>query len=219
MLPRVVAVGLLFAGCGLALAETSPPAGESGMAEVYVSVDIESDGPIPGPHSMLSLGSAAFTEDCEQISTFSANLELLEGATGHPDNMSWWSENQVAWELARKAPRPPSSAMADYVDWLEGLPGRPVFVGYPAAWDFMFVQWYLKRFVGESPFGHSALDIRSYAMAVLGEPYREISKSTMPERWIPEAKHTHVAVDDAIEQGQLFCNILIENLERSRESR
>ena len=28
--------------------------------EIYVSTDIEADGPIPGPHSMLSFGSAAY---------------------------------------------------------------------------------------------------------------------------------------------------------------
>jgi hypothetical protein len=184
--------------------------------EIYVSTDIESDGPIPGPHSMLSLGSAAFSEECDQIATFSANLELLEGSRGHPDNMAWWAENQAAWEVARQDPQRPSVAMAAYADWLDELPGKPVFVGYPAAWDFMFVQWYLKRFVGRSPFGHSALDIRSYAMAVLDWPYWGISKSTMPERWIPEAAHTHIALDDAIEQGQLFCNILRENRSRHR---
>ena len=30
------------------------------MNEIYVSTDGEFDGPIPGPHSMLAFGSAAF---------------------------------------------------------------------------------------------------------------------------------------------------------------
>jgi len=34
-----------------------------GTAECYVSTDIEADGPIPGPNSMLSFGSAAFLAD------------------------------------------------------------------------------------------------------------------------------------------------------------
>jgi hypothetical protein len=29
--------------------------------------------------------------------------------------------------------------MADYARWVNGLPGKPVFVGYPAGYDFMFV--------------------------------------------------------------------------------
>ena len=54
------------------------------MLETYVSTDIEADGPIPGPHSMLSLGSAAFTADKHLIGTFTVNLETLPGATAHP---------------------------------------------------------------------------------------------------------------------------------------
>ena len=30
------------------------------MPEIYISTDVEADGPIPGPHSMLSFGSAAY---------------------------------------------------------------------------------------------------------------------------------------------------------------
>lgn len=40
--------------------------------------------------------------------------------------------------------------MKDYVEWLKQLPGKTVFVGYPAAYDFMFVYWYLIRFAGAS---------------------------------------------------------------------
>jgi len=57
--------------------------------------------------------------------------------------------------------------MREYLVWLKALPGKPVFVAYPAAFDFLFVYWYLIRFTGESPFSHSALDIKTYAMALL----------------------------------------------------
>jgi len=95
--------------------------------------------------------------------------------------------------------------------WLKQLPGKPVFVGYPAAYDFMFVYWYLIKFAGESPFSYSALDIKSYAMAVLKTKFRETTKRKMPKHWFDELSHTHVALDDAIEQGALFCNILAEH--------
>lgn len=101
--------------------------------------------------------------------------------------------------------------MTDYVQWLMDLPGRPVFVGYPAAYDFLFVYWYLMRFVGESPFSHSALDIKTYAMAMLKKDYRASVKRAMPRRWFSNRPHTHVALDDAIGQGELFCNMLAEN--------
>ena len=182
------------------------------MQEIYVSTDVEADGRIPGPNSMLSFGSAAFAADGTLVSTFTANLELLDGASGDPETMAWWAKNQDAWDQTRRDVQRPQDAMVAYLAWLKALPGKPVFVGYPAAYDFMFVYWYLIRFAGESPFSHSALDIKTFAMAVLKVPYRDATKRRMPKRWFPESPHTHVALDDAIEQGQLFCNILTEHL-------
>lgn len=181
------------------------------MAEIYVSTDVEADGPIPGPNSMLSFASAAFTDRGELVSTFSANLELLAGAQGDPGTMAWWKQNQSAWEQTRTELQSPSAAMADYVAWLKGLPGKPVLVGYPVAYDFLFVYWYLIKFAGESPFSHSALDIKTFAMAMLRLPYRDSTKRNMPRRWFSPSPHTHVALDDAIEQGRLFSNMLAEH--------
>jgi len=181
------------------------------MSEIYVSTDVEVDGPIPGPHSLLSLGSAAFAADKTLISTFTANLELLPGASGHPETMAWWGNHPQAWQANRKNLRDPAAAMADYVAWLDELPGQPVFVGYPAAFDFLFVYWYLMRFVGRSPFSFSALDIKTMAMVLLRKGYRQSTKRNMPRHWFDDVPHSHVALDDAIEQGLLFCNMLAEN--------
>ena len=181
------------------------------MSEIYISTDIESDGPIPGPHSMLSFGSAAFNEEGVMVSTFEANLETLEGAAGHPDTMAWWKTQQEAWEAHRKDLQHPAEAMPAYVRWLKELSGKPVFVGYPAGFDFTFVYFYLMKFAGESPFSFSAIDIKTFAMAVMKTPYRHSTKRNMPKRWFGKKRHTHVAIDDAIEQGELFMNMLKEN--------
>src|SRR6185436_7536522 len=114
-----------------------------GMGEIYVSTDVESDGPIPGPHSMLSFGSAAYAPDKTLIGTFSANLTLLEGAAGDPKTMEWWGTQPEAWAACRANTEDPAVVMPRYVAWVKGLPGRPVFVAYPAGFDFLFVYWYL----------------------------------------------------------------------------
>lgn len=181
------------------------------MAEIYVSTDVEVDGPIPGPHSMLSFGSAAFRADKVLLCRFTANLELLPGAAGHPDTMAWWAERPEAWEACRRKLREPAEAMLDYVKWLEALPAKPVFVGFPASFDFLFVYWYLMRFAGRSPFSFAALDIKTMAMVMLKKEYRHCSKKDLPRRWFDQAPHNHVALDDAIEQGTLFCNMLAES--------
>jgi hypothetical protein len=101
--------------------------------ETYVSADVGTDGPILGPHSMLSLGSAALVRDKTLVSTFSANLELLPCASGDARTMEWWKTQPEAWEVCRWNPRPPEEVMKEYAAWLKGLLQRPVFVAYPAS--------------------------------------------------------------------------------------
>jgi len=109
--------------------------------EIYVSTDVEADGPIPGPNSMLSFGSAAYTGRKELIGTFSANLETLPGATADPKTAEWWAQQPEAWAACRQEMEMPETAIGRYVLWLKALPGKPVFVGYPAGFDFLFVYW------------------------------------------------------------------------------
>ncbi|HEX4592590.1 MAG TPA: hypothetical protein VH120_21885 [Gemmataceae bacterium] len=52
------------------------------------------------------------------------------------------------------------------------------------------------------------MDIKTFAMAVLGTGYREAVKRNMPAEWFDPLPHTHVALDDARGQGALFCNLL-----------
>jgi hypothetical protein len=185
------------------------------MVEIYVSTDIEADGPVPGLHSMLSFASAAYLADKTLVGTFSANLETLPGASVHPETMQWWETQEEAWAACRRELQSPESAMNEYSAWLRALPGKPVFVGYPVVFDYMFVQWYLHKFTGASPFSFFALDIKTYAMALMKMDYREVTKAMMPKRWFDKGlPHTHLALDDALEQGALFCNMLAE---RTRE--
>jgi hypothetical protein len=179
------------------------------VAEVYVSTDIETDGFLPGENSMLSLGSAAYLADGRLVGTWTANLETLPGASVNPRTAQFWAAQPEAWAACRSDLREPAEALPEYVAWLRALPGRPVFVGYPVTFDFSFVGWYLARFVGDNPFGFSALDIKSFAMAVLGCEFRQTTKRHMPRAWFdPGLPHTHVALDDALEQGALFMNLL-----------
>lgn len=192
---------------------------DSSQHEIYVSTDIETDGPIPGPCSMLSFASAAFLPDKTLVGTYTANLQTLPTARPDTHPTPWWAKFPEAWAAHRKDPRPPAEVMPEYVRWVKALPGTPIFVAYPATFDFMFVQWYLHTFAGEEPFGNSGLDIKTYAMAVLKRPYRQSWKKQMPRHWFDEnLRHTHIALDDALEQGVLFCNILAEHLGQNGES-
>ena len=182
--------------------------------EIYVSTDVETDGPIPGVYSMLSIGSAAYLPDKTLHATFSANLRTLPDAGQHPETMRWWKSQPEAWAECRREPRGPEEAMREYVSWLKALPGEPVFVAYPAAFDYMFVCWYLNRFAGENPFGWQALDIKTFAMALTGRDFLSTVKRNMPRGWFDDLPYTHKALDDAVSQGALFCNMLAEHQRR-----
>lgn len=95
------------------------------MAEIYVSTDIEADGPIPGPHSMLSFASAAYRADKTLLGTFTANLITLPGAAGDPKTMDWWRTQPEAWAACRSDVRDPAAVMPEYVAWLKACPASP----------------------------------------------------------------------------------------------
>jgi len=179
--------------------------------EWYCSVDIETNGPIPSDNSMLSLGAAAFSADGKLLDTFYVNFKELQNSHPDPDTMKWWAENKEAYDITRQNTIDPSHAISQFVNWVNKIDGKSVFIGYPVTFDFMFVYHYIIHFGLKSPFSFSALDIKTYASATLKLPYRESTKKNMPKRWFSNKKHTHIAVDDAIEQGELFIAMLKEN--------
>lgn len=182
--------------------------------EVFVSTDVETDGPIPGVYSMLSFGSIALTAGKKTVGIFSANLHTLPGASQDKPTMQWWKTQKAAWQAHRQDLQQPKQAMEKYLYWLRSLPGKPVFVGYPASFDFMFICWYLINFTGENPFSLDVLDIKTFAWSLLNKPFHHVSKSKMPKRWFDSCDKKHVALDDAREQGYLFCNMLKESRQR-----
>lgn len=196
------------------------------MKEIYISIDIEADGPIPGPYSMISLGAAAFMANLTEkdyeywelpLSTFQVNLKALPGATEHPETMEFWDNNVAAYNATTIDQVDPKVAIDQFVIWVSFLEARygakAVLVGYPGGYDFMFLQWYLV-YAGypSTQYNFSILDIKSYAMAMLKRPYIGCTKKNMPKRWKTGNKsHTHIAVDDAEEQGRIFMRMLLEN--------
>jgi hypothetical protein len=177
----------------------------------YVSVDIESNGPIPGDNSLLSFGAAAFSPEGKMTSTFYANLKELPDSHPDPNTMEWWGKNKEAYDATRLSLQDPGQAIGQFVSWVNKLDGKPVCVCYPAGFDFTYLYWYIIHFGFKSPFSFSALDIKSYASAMLKIPYREATKKNMPQRWFSNKPHTHNGLDDAIEQGELFIAMLKEN--------
>ena len=172
--------------------------------ETYVSVDIEADGPLPGVHSMLSIGAV---DVLAPDRTFYAELKPVS-ETFVPEALAVSGLDRQ--KLAAEG-REPAEAMEDLVRWTKGLGGRPVFVSF-STWDWSFVYYYLIRYSGRSPFGHSSLDIKSYYMGRFGSRWGDTAKRRIAEQRAALLKglgpHTHNALDDAKEQGELFRRVM-----------
>lgn len=199
--------------------------------QLYVSVDIESDGPIPGPHSMLSFGASAFMVTpkesgigvppgnvvsvnsigaVSELGTFTRNLELLPGSVPDPSTSEFWAKNQNAYAATRTNLQAPETAMPEFKTWLQQWGYKPTFVGYPVTFDFMFVHWYMIKFAGEDPFGFQGLDMKTMTWVLQGcTSFHGVAKRTFPRHWFKGTHgHNHVALDDAVEQGVIFRNML-----------
>jgi hypothetical protein len=125
---------------------------------VFVTLHIHTDGPIPGPHSLLTLSCAAFSGDGRLISTFSANMRELPGATLHPVSFEHWRTRADDWLTTRRASRPPALATDAYLQWIGKLSGAPTLVTDPVGPDHLFLYWYLHRFAGRWPFAGTSTD-------------------------------------------------------------
>lgn len=187
--------------------------------EIYLSVDVEADGPAPGRYSMLSFGIAAFSLDKVLLGTFTRNLELLPGAVQHPRVMAWWRSTPAQWaayERTRENVQPVRESMLACDAWCKSMRahGKPCAVGAPAAYDFgAWLYWYLVYALDEVPdLGFSALDLKSFAFGRMPETrYRSLGKGNYDAAWFDaDTPHTHVALDDAIEQGTIMVNAIRE---------
>jgi hypothetical protein len=182
--------------------------------EIFVSLDVETNGPVPGLYSMLSLGAAAFRADGEMIGTFYRTICPIVDGDGHPDTMAWWRTQPAAWAEVNARQRPAIDVSRDFGLWLEGTRshGRLTAAASPAAFDFPFVNYYMHCFIGANPLGYSCLDIRSYVNGIARRPGHrgkpEALWARIKAETDTEGLRAHVALDDAIEQGRTLMTAM-----------
>jgi DNA polymerase III epsilon subunit-like protein len=182
--------------------------------DVYFSVDVEADGAIPLVHSMSSIGAAVagtfdgttFTRADPTVQTFYAELAPVSDEFD-PEAAAVSGLDRAALVRDGEAPE---AVMIRFAAWIREVAGegRPVFVAYPAAFDWTWVSIYLNRFAGENPFGFSGVvDMKTMYMTKAGVRLGKANKRSMPHHLHSERSHTHNALDDALEQADLFANL------------
>ncbi|HLA99143.1 MAG TPA: 3'-5' exonuclease [Anaerolineales bacterium] len=181
--------------------------------ETFVSIDVETSGPNPSQYSLLTIGACTITE---RPSTFYIELKPVT-MNAVPDALA---VSRLSMERLVERGREPAEAMAQFEAWLKaGTPeGRkPVFVAFNAPFDWMFVNDYFHRFLGRNPFGHAALDIKSFYMGLAGVPWAETSLSAIASLYLGNRQLTHHALRDAMDQAELFRILAAEALARARK--
>jgi DNA polymerase III epsilon subunit-like protein len=171
--------------------------------DCFISVDVETAGPVPGEYSMLSLGACVVGRRDE---TFYAELKPITG-NAVADALKVTGFDLA--ELGRTGERP-EDAMVKFRDWLAGAcdGDKPVFVGFNAGFDWSFVNWYFHRFLGENPFGFAPLDIKSYYMGLTGCSWSDTKSSRIRPEFQPAEPGDHNALADARAQAEMFEKLL-----------
>jgi hypothetical protein len=185
-------------------------------ADLYFSVDIEADGPIPGVYSMLAVGLAvagrfdgrSYVPIETGLRTFYRELRPISKTV---DKEALEVAQLDRGRLIREGAEP-AKAMTELANWVEVEAGadRPVLVGFPIVFDWMFLHWYLIRFVGKSPFGHSdALDMKTMYQQKARVTLGSAGLDDLPVSLKSTKPHTHNALDDAVEQAEIFTNLVL----------
>ena len=189
--------------------------------ELYISVDVEPDGHVPGPSSIVSLGAcaAAVRDDDGSV----AALDSDDDANTFYAVLRPISERYVEKALRvtgfdratlMRDGRPPEEALPEFATWIDGLAAEhdalPVLAAYPLGFVWHFTQYYLHEFAGRSPFGQSAhLDMKSAYAALANSAVRDAIKRRMPSALLgPKDSKTHHALDDAKGHVDLLLGLL-----------
>ncbi len=180
--------------------------------ECYVSVDVEAAGPSPTTYSLLAIGACLVFDPAQRF-----YVEL------QPLSMAFTPEaaevHRLSLERLAAEGLPPTEAMACFADWLKSVTPEgktPLFVGFNAAFDWMFVSDYFYRFLGHNPFGHAPLDVKSFYMGMSGGQWCATSMRQLSLRYLGGRQLPHHALEDALIQAELFRKLLAELRARQR---
>ena len=193
----------------------APDRPRKGKIDAYFSADVETDGPIPGPFSMLSFAlvyagsfdGSEFRRPDRYDQTFYREMRpISDSFDAEALRVNGLDRGRLCVEGVD-----PAVAMTEAADWVREVAGHtePVLVAYPLSFDWTWLYWYFVRFSTQgSPFAYSrCFDIKTAVAVKSGIPISEAGRSRV-DPWLRSTHpHTHHAVDDAIAQAEIFANV------------
>jgi len=168
--------------------------------ERLISVDVETAGPTPGEYPMISIGACLVDDPARGF-----YLELKpdrDGVVAAALEVSGLDLRELHTHGTEAG-----QAMRQFAHWIAEVvptPHRPVFVGFNAVFDWMFVCEYFQRYGIGNPFGHGGLDIKSYYVGMMGATWAETSMRELSPKYLAGRPLSHNALGDARDQAELF---------------
>lgn len=186
--------------------------------DIYFSADVETDGPIPGPFSMLSFAlvyAGKFNgRDFDHPAALNCSIYRELKPISDSFELDALRVNGLDRQRLLQEGMSPELAMTEASNWVKKVAenagnARPVLVAYPLSFDWSWLYWYFVRFSEDgSPFGHSAcFDIKTAYAVKANLPIARAARSKLSQRFKPRHAHTHHALDDAIEQAAIFADV------------
>ncbi len=152
---------------------------------MLISVDVESDGPIQGVHSLVCFG-AVIVEDGLKRTFYGKTKPISQSYIPSALAVSGFSREE------HEAFDDPQEVFLAFQKWLqENCNGKkPTLISDNNGYDAGWINWYFCNFVGSNPFGWSSRRIADLFSGATGD---------MRYRWKKHriTKHTHNPVDDA----------------------
>lgn len=187
----------------------------------YLSLDVESSGPIPGLHSLVSVGAApvvvlpaktvgeprswqvlANEVFYVELQPLENGLEIEAATRIHGLSREYLSQNGT----------PPALAMAHFAEYIRQLVrrfGKAIGAGWPASFDGPFVAYYEHQYLDCPMLGFRYFDISSFGQGLLGCTRKDLYRYLASQQLLPDPKRGHhSASDDAVFQAKILAHLL-----------
>jgi len=164
-----------------------------------ISVDVETAGPNPAQYAMLAIGACTLAEPREHF-----YADLQPDKPGQDE--SAMQVHGLDWEHHTQHGLSPAEALQKFEQWLHAhtpVGQTPLFVGFNAPFDWMFICDYFHRYLGHNPFGHNALDIKSFYMGFTRTDWKGTGMQNLSRK-----KLRHQAMTDACDQADILLDLL-----------
>lgn len=160
----------------------------------YIVIDVESDGPIIGDHSMVCFGAVVVEPSLSK--TFYGQTK--------PISKIWVPDALAVSGFSREEHEKfddPVKVMSEFAEWLKiNSVGNPILISDNNGYDSSWINYYFWKFYGNNPFGWSSRRI--------GDLYCGM-KMDAQARWkhLRKTNHSHMPVDDAMGNAEALLEM------------